>query len=159
DLLREIIQIVIGAERPPQHPEHHRREALPQHARRAGIARDQRARQRRVVGVAERCARQQEDPGAVLDVPHHMLLNDGKPHSATEVGPPDIGSSQFYALHRHISARLQSYFFSKNRSTITATKITPPATTFCHSDLPTRFTALKVICMMPAPMSTPNTDP
>ena len=49
--------------------------------------------------------------------------------------------------------------FSNSRSTITAVRMTPPATTFCHSDCPTRFTALNVICRMPAPMNTPNTVP
>ncbi len=50
-------------------------------------------------------------------------------------------------------------FLSNSRSTITAVRITPPATTFCHNDCPTRFTALKVICKIPAPISTPNTVP
>ena len=56
-------------------------------------------------------------------------------------------------------ARRREAFFSNTRSTITAVRMTPPATTFCQSDLPTRFTALNVICMMPAPMRTPNTEP
>ena len=40
-----------------------------------------------------------------------------------------------------------------------ASKMTAPATTFCHSDLPIRFTALNDSCRMPAPMTTPNTVP
>ena len=58
DLLRQILDVVAGAERPPQHAEHHRGEPPPERARRPRIARDQRARQRRVVGLVQRRARQ-----------------------------------------------------------------------------------------------------
>ena len=80
-------------------------------------------------------------------------------HLAGRAGDQDSGLVRCASEACSFDSARREAFFSKTRSTMTAARMTPPATTFCHSDLPTRFTALKVICMMPAPMRTPNTEP
>src|SRR5450432_1620383 len=82
--------------------------------------------------VAQRAHRDVGEPGVVQDATDECL-----PHLAGCAGDEDR------AFGVHVSF---SHFFSSRRSTITAARITPPATTFCHSDLPTRLTALNVSC-------------
>jgi len=60
---------VFRAEGALQHPVHHRREPLPGDPRRATVALDQDPSDGRVVGVAERDVRENEDLPAALSAP------------------------------------------------------------------------------------------
>jgi len=66
DLLNEIVDLHLGAERAFEHPVHHRREAMPGEPRRAAVPLDEAPRDRGVVEVGARDVREDEHPPATF---------------------------------------------------------------------------------------------